>query len=373
MGSLKGQEIVELAKLLSTALNISALELYVQESTGDRLFVELVAPGKPIYPTIVDLLNRLEELGQTSVFLGCVYVNRPARPDIRAAITKFFPDAGAAPEEKIELSAQTAGVPQVDAPTNAIVPGFQRNVRPNLARLDIEKWQARLMQIKLQVCRVERDGSPIGTGFLVGRDAVLTAWHNFEAANKAGKADSVSCRFDYESLSDGTVQPGQLFKVQAGGCIDFSPYGASEIDRSNHSPLTAAELDYALLRLTDRAGEQPVKGGTRGWITLPESVSPLQADSPILIVQHPLGGPMKLAMDTEAVIGLNANGTRIRYRTETEPGSAGSPVFTMDWDIVAMHHARDPNWPNPAYRQGVPIELIRQRIVSNGFGAALGA
>jgi V8-like Glu-specific endopeptidase len=81
---------------------------------------------------------------------------------------------------------------------------------------------------------------------------------------------------------------------------------------------------------------------------------------------------MKLALDTQAVIGLNGNGTRIRYRTNTDPGSSGSPVFTMDWDIVALHHYGDPNWQNALFNQGVPIELIRQRIIKDGFENALG-
>ena len=82
---------------------------------------------------------------------------------------------------------------------------------------------------------------------------------------------------------------------------------------------------------------------------------------------------MKLAMDTQAVIGLNGNGTRINYRTNTDPGSSGSPVFTMDWDLVALHHSGDPAWVNPTYNQGVPIELVRQRIEAGGFANALGA
>jgi len=82
---------------------------------------------------------------------------------------------------------------------------------------------------------------------------------------------------------------------------------------------------------------------------------------------------MKLALDTQAVVGLNGNGTRIRYRTNTDPGSSGSPVFTMDWDIVALHHYGDPNWQKPLFNQGVPIELIRQHIDKSGFGNALGA
>ena len=82
---------------------------------------------------------------------------------------------------------------------------------------------------------------------------------------------------------------------------------------------------------------------------------------------------MKLALDTQAVIGRNGNGTRIRYRTNTEPGSSGSPVFTMDWDLVGLHHYGDPRWQKPLFNQAVPIELVRMRIEKNGSGDALGA
>ena len=374
MGKLSGEDIKRLSTLLSGTLSLNDLESFVYASTGDRLFVEYVAPGKPLRPTISDLLIALEDIGSTAKFLSYVYANRPGRPDVRTEIVKAFPDAVAVPEQKIELSAQTAGAPQADAPTNAHAPGLQRNVRPYLAKLDIRVWQSRLVQIERRVCRVELEGTAVGTGFLVGPDTVLTNWHVFEAAKNQGKVAGLGCRFDYELLPDGKVQPGQLILLQAGGLVDSSPYSVAEGTDKPENPLpTTAELDYALLRLASRVGEQQVDGVARGWIALPKAVLPLTADGPILIVQHPQGTPMKLAMDTQAVIGLNGNGTRINYRTNTDPGSSGSPVFTMDWDLVALHHSGDPAWVNPTYNQGVPIELVRQRIEANGFGNALGA
>jgi hypothetical protein len=374
MGKLSGEDVSRLAKLLSGTLSLNDLESFVYASTGDRLFVEYVTPGKPLRPTISDLLIALEDIGSTAKFLSYVYANRPGRADVRTEITKTFPEAVSVPERKIELSAQTAGVTQADAPTNAHAPGLQRNVRPYLAKLDIRVWQSRLSQIERKVCRVELDGNALGTGFLVGPDTVLTNWHVFEAAKNQGKPERLGCRFDYEVLPDGTTQPGQLVMLQAAGLLDSSPYSAAEATSKPDNPLpTAAELDYALLRLASRVGEQQVEGAARGWIALPKAVLPLAADVPILIVQHPEGSPMKLAMDTQAVIGLNGNGTRINYRTNTDPGSSGSPVFSMDWDIVALHHSGDPAWVNPTYNQGVPIELVRQRIEAGGFGNALGA
>ena len=231
-----------------------------------------------------------------------------------------------------------------------------------------------MVKIGRQVCRVELAGEALGTGFLVGPDTVLTNWHVFEGARQAGKVGQLGCRFDYARLPDGQTEPGQLVLLDAAGGIDTSPYSPAEQTANPDNPLpTLDQLDYALLRLASRVGEQQIGGAPRGWIKLPKAVVPLAANSPILIVQHPEGTPMKLALDTQAVIGLNGNGTRIRYRTNTDPGSSGSPVFTMDWDIVALHHYGDPKWQAPLFNQGVPIELIRQHIDKGGFGSALGA
>ena len=374
MGKLSGDEIKKLAGLLSSTLSFDDLEIFVQASTGDRLYDAFVGKGKPKLPTIIDLLNALEELGTTAAFLAYVHANRPGRPDVRSEIARLFPEAVGVQEKKIDLSAQTAGAPQPEASTNAIAPGLQRNVRPYLAKLDVRIWQDRLMKIERQVCRIELEGGALGTGFLVGPDTVLTNWHVFEIARSANKVGQLGCRFDYVRLPNGQTDPGQLVMLGDPGGIDTSPYSAAEKTDHPDDPLpTLDELDYALLRLKERVGDQQIDGAPRGWIVLPKTVLPLPAEAPILIVQHPEGAPMKLALDTQAVIGPNGNGTRIRYRTNTDPGSSGSPVFTMDWDIVALHHYGDPKWQAPLFNQGVPIELIRQRIDKDGFAGALGA
>ena len=82
--------------------------------------------------------------------------------------------------------------------------------------------------------------------------------------------------------------------------------------------------------------------------------------SPLFIVQHPSGAPLKLALDTQAVLGLNANGTRVRYRTNTQPGSSGSPCFNSQWELVALHHSGIVR-----FNEGIPLarilDLLKQR------------
>ena len=51
--------------------------------------------------------------------------------------------------------------------------------------LDVAQWRARLSEVEGQVCRVEiaaNLGTVYGTGFLVGRDVVMTNYHVAEAA-----------------------------------------------------------------------------------------------------------------------------------------------------------------------------------------------
>jgi hypothetical protein len=373
MGKLSGDDIAKLGTLLADSLSFEDLESYVHASTGDRLYVEYVGEGRPRRPTVVALLNALEERGITALFLGYVYVRRAGRPDVRGAILRYCPEAVAVPEKAIPLSVQEAGAPQADAPTNAAAPGLQRNVRPYLSKLDARIWVERLIQIERRVCRVEFGGNAAGTGFLVGPDTVLTNWHVFELVKRADKVGQLGCRFDYVRLPDGKLQAGQLVPLHPDGCIDSSPYSAAEKTDAPENPApTPAELDYGLLRLASPVGQQPVEGTTRGWIALPREALPLAENAPLLIVQHPEGSPMKLALDTQAVIGPNGNGTRVRYRTNTDPGSSGSPCFTMDWDLVALHHYGDPKWLNPLFNQGVPIELIRRRIEASGLGNMLG-
>jgi V8-like Glu-specific endopeptidase len=63
----------------------------------------------------------------------------------------------------------------------------------------------------------------------------------------------------------------------------------------------------------------------------------------------------------QGMLAPNANQTRLRYKTNTESGSSGSPVFEQHWNLIALHHSGDPDFSkfhHPQYNQGVPIGLI---------------
>lgn len=56
------------------------------------------------------------------------------------------------------------------------------------------------------------------------------------------------------------------------------------------------------------------------------------------IVGHPSGADqIKLSVRDNRL--LDADETRLHYRTPTEGGSSGSPVFNGEWELIALHHA----------------------------------
>jgi hypothetical protein len=375
MTRLTGEQIRSLGKTLSCALSEHELASVVYASTGDRLYDEYVERHLPLTATICNLLIALEQAGTTQFFLAYVYKLRcEHRPDVAAAIRDAFPEAAGAPAPiDGDILVQKAGKPQEDGPAQAAAPGFERNIRPNLAQLDLHIWLEKLACIERRVCRVERNGNAAGTGFLVGPSVVLTNWHVVRGAGCDSKVDGITCRFDYYRLSDNTRQMGISIDVAPDGCLSHRPCSNAETTEDPDTPEpTPDELDYALLSLSNPIGSAEAGGHPRGWITLPENPATLAVGAPLLIVQHPDGAPLKLALDTDAVIGFNAGKTRLRYSTNTEPGSSGSPCFDMEWRLAALHHYGDPAWQHPKFNQGVPAHLIRQKIVADGREALLG-
>ena len=74
------------------------------------------------------------------------------------------------------------------------------------------------------------------------------------------------------------------------------------------------------------------------------------------IIQHPRGRRKELSLHDNKVKYIYDIG--IRYTTDTEPGSSGSPVFNNEWDLVALHHA---GWSEPngeATNEGIRISSI---------------
>jgi len=282
------------------------------------------------------------------------------------------------------------------APTTLAVDGGE--VRPVQGRqlelkikdaqstFDIGTWRRRLGEIEGRVCRIEfPETVDQGTGFLVGPSVVLTNYHVIEELKDGAVAPAMAVlRFDYKVADDGvTVQAGTTFRLAAEWLLDSSRYSQRDLEVAPAQDPAPDELDYAFLSVDGAPGNAPVGGPTtdpspalRRWIDLPAEDHDFTIQRSLYIVQHPDGRPLQVALDTEAVIGLNGNRTRVRYTTTTEPGSSGSPCFGPDWQWVALHHNGDPKYlrgQRPDFNQGIPVAAIRQLLAARGKADLLGA
>jgi Trypsin-like peptidase domain/Effector-associated domain 1 len=331
----------------------------------DKRLDHIVAEGA-FKTEVFELLERAEEEGWDVPLVREAYRFNPASIPMLRIYEKY----GLGPDIALQFGGIAHGSHQ------ASEAGFESIVSRNNPAFDIGLWLKRLTEIKLRVCRIDINGSAQGTGFLIGPEAVLTNFHVVEPVwNEQPSKSALSCLFDYELLADGRTTPGLRVQVAPqGGILVHSKYSAAEKEGKPDRTLpNLNELDFALLRLSVPVGGQPTAGPLseqRGWEIMPQKPLPFEVDDPIMIAQHPRGAPMKLAMDTTGVIGPNRNCTRIRYRTNTEEGSSGAPVFDRNWKLLALHHYGDPAWIfRPKYNQGVlALALIRDAITASGHG-----
>jgi V8-like Glu-specific endopeptidase len=241
----------------------------------------------------------------------------------------------------------------------------EKIIRQTNSFLDVDEWLVKLSQIQAQVCRIEfPKGKEQGTGFLIAPNMLITNFHVMEDVIKGEVAyNDVILRFDYRKSAGGILKTnGTEYCLTKNWLIDQSPYLP---DNENRLP-TLDELDYTLLRLDGEPGNTPVgeKGSpARGWIELPTKPYEFSPNTPLFILQHPMGQPLKLAFDTDAIIGVNENNTIVKYRVNTENGSSGSPCFNSSWDLVALHHMGFEG----QYNAGTPFSTICSRLDKQGL------
>ena len=193
---------------------------------------------------------------------------------------------------------------------------------------DPDAWRQAMVRAEAAVCRVEcPEGRACGSGFLVGPDLVLTNHHVKDrgAADFASNPGAVRFRFGFYKSAAGQPEGGKVFSL-AGGDGPATWF-------VHESPTT--QLDYALVRLSGRPGDEPVSAfpgaPRRGWL-VPAATEP-RVGQALFILQHPGGDLLKMANG-----GLKGmNGPWLEYEVDTEPGSSGSPVFDNRWQLVALH------------------------------------
>ncbi len=164
-------------------------------------------------------------------------------------------------------------------------------------------WLATGASKAKSVCRVHvADG--FGTGFLVEGWYLFT---NNHVISSAVMAQTARIEFGFDN-------PGQASTFYTLDHTDF---------------LTSEQLDYTKVKIKDRPD---VKLSSWGTLTLTES-TPSETET-LSIIQHPGGRSKMLAFSYDKT---KIEKDTLFHSISTEPGSSGSPVFNMKWEVVAIH------------------------------------
>lgn len=166
---------------------------------------------------------------------------------------------------------------------------------------------------------------PHGTGFLVSPRLLLTNHH---------------------VLPDETTARRCVAEFDAQTAIDHTPADSTRLALDPDTFFTADEaLDYALVAVSPDGGGAAGNGGRLpgemfGWNLLSAQLGKVVVGEPVNVVGHPEGRLKEVVLRDNAVqVRLE---DFLHYRSDTQPGSSGSPVFNDQWEVVALHHSGVP-------------------------------
>ena len=192
---------------------------------------------------------------------------------------------------------------------------------------------AKLVAVAPAVCllRVESTaGSYFGTGFRVGERLILTNHHVLFPKDQV--ATKVYADFGFDVDVNGASTP-----------VISLPGDASSIkgDKAN---------DWAVVEVPDMKAEWPI-------LPLASAPAPRVGDL-AYILQHPGGQQKRLGYVRNMI--SDVDDAVIKYLTDTEPGSSGSPVLDSMGHLIALHHAG-----------GRPVEIAGKPPVSKNEGVRI--
>ena len=349
--------------LLSAFPTRAALARMVDFELGENL--DAVTGGGPLGDALYELIVWAQAHGKLAGLVEGARRANPDNPKLRAFEESII-RAGYQHPENVTLrrfADETHLAPGPAAPPQQV----ERIIRNSSRFTNVEEFVRGQSRSELAVCLIQLGTTRVGagTGFLVGPDLIMTAFYLADPIVRGVSPPAdVRVRFDYREFGDGTLMnPGQEYRLADAWLVDSSP---------------VEELDYVLLRTEGSPGRDPVGGQPaappRGWL-VPRAHDFVPGES-LFVIQHPEAKPLKIALGpvVERPRGVEADTAdarerfpgRIAYDISTMPGSGGAPVFSSEWELVALHEARLTQ-EGRAVCLGVPMSSILPTLAARGL------
>lgn len=193
------------------------------------------------------------------------------------------------------------------------------------------------------VARVLREDGVVGTGFLLGQNWFIT---NNHVLSSKEIAQGAKAQFNYEATAEGAIERIKEFFFKPDIGFYTSPWEGGD--------------DWTALK---------IDGDLREFGYLKLKASELLPGEFVNIIQHAGGFAKTIAIYHNTVI--SASNRRVRYLTDTLPGSSGSPVFDSKWEVVALHHSSacpvDPDTGKPLVcNEGIPASILIHELSKHG-------
>ena len=185
------------------------------------------------------------------------------------------------------------------------------------------KWMDTMYQRCAAIARVfhTTTGQPWGTGFLVRGDSLNPNWGEGPVfvtnahVVSTNPADEAPLRPEH-ATAEFTRLPGR------------PPAKLGELLFTS----SRVQLDVTILRVQPPTGVAVLS--STDFLPVPSQTG--SQPQRIYVIGHPKGGELAVSLYDNSLVGYK--GDYVHYRSPTEGGSSGSPVFTRAWELIAIHH-----------------------------------
>ncbi|MEO0341294.1 MAG: serine protease [Bacteroidota bacterium] len=364
MQRLTGAEIAKLRDIMQASLNMMSIRTFTSARLNEP-YDNYVSPLAGLGDGIFQYISQLNSRFKHYELIDALVAEFPNDPEL----LKFAADWALTPSGENQNQEAVVGKS-----------GLEKLVNDG-PFLNVDVLLQDISRVERTVCRIQvfRKNGRVnsGTGFLIGKDLVMTNHHViYRLIDTPNQIEDVICLFDFKVKPDGTaLNDGREVKLADHPIVHYSK--VDPLDVQGESQLDAdwdtTKLDYAIIRLAEPIGEQGFGQGdssastsTRGWITIPDTAPTLQQGGHGIIIQHPKRKPKKIAFGFEKILAVDPKGIKVRYDINTEGGSSGSPCFNEKFELIALHHAGDPD-DMPHYNQGIVMAKIKADIEANNI------
>ena len=327
--------------LIATFPTPAEIRMLLLYSGVPEAFVNFGQAAAYIWPEALDIARKQDKL---RVLIAEV-IRQPNSAAIRPELNSLLADTlRATPSAEAPAPADPIAW-KVDANPA----GLERQIETQPTLLDISFLQRGLELsrgvVKLITAFPTEDGTALdrfnGTAFRIGEDLLLTNHHVLFDGDR--RPSAVEAWFGYERSFEGATREPIVIPCDPGS-VDGDPVH-----------------DWAVVRVAHPMPDRvPI-------ITLGDAAAPQVLDR-VYIIQHPNGGVKKIGMTHNVVVQVTDD--VVRYRTDTEAGSSGSPVFNEQWQVIGLHHRWETakiDGQEQVFNQGRRMDVVAAALSNRGL------